>query len=208
MQSCLDLFDLDTVEQWLREAKAIDAILLEDIQSSLPEIYMNNNEMTPNLVERFSEKLQQSGLSPAWDIGKLEAFYGYTVYTYPDNGRLKIQGDKPNMYYGLAKATSYGVTHEHYLTDSYNRVLEGEGVFVGSPQDKGRFPRFYDGDLLVKDKELEIYTNMAHGHLAKKGSSVWILFVQECGFKPDLKCAGDFHITPNCDISRFGKDYL
>jgi hypothetical protein len=81
-------------------------------------------------------------------------------------------------------------------------------VFTGDPEDQGKFNFYYHGAPMAAGKEFEIPTGMTHGHLVRKGSDIWFLFVQECGFKPNLRCAGDFYTVEGYDKNQFGPYYI
>ena len=61
---------------------------------------------------------------------------------------------------------------------------------------------------MVAGAEFEIPIGMTHGHLVKKGHDIWFLFVQECGFKPKLRCAGDFYMIKDYDKNQFGTGFI
>jgi hypothetical protein len=160
-------------------------------------------------VDLFSNTLAKNSISPvAYNLNNFEAYHGYTVYAYTDGGRINKQSGNPDLYYGIAKTNSFGVAHTHKLSDAFNYIVEGEGVFTGDPADKNKFAHYYHGIPLVKDTELEIPIGMTHGHLVKKGVDMWFFFVQECGFKPKLKCVGDFYIKEGYDKEQFGPYYI
>lgn len=181
---------------------------MKDIETSLAKFTANQNCITPELEINFTNKLSYLGISTDYHFPNLEAYYGYTVYAFPDKGEINFKSSNPDLYYGIAKTNSFGIAHTHKLSDAFNYILDGEGVFTGDPRDDGKFNFYYHGKRMVKNSEFEIPKGMTHGHLVKKGSDIWFLFVQECGFKPKLRCAGDFHIINDYRRDQFGPYYI
>jgi hypothetical protein len=198
----LKFFSMEQVNIWFSAISKIDRSTSEIISQNLAKIYENTNKLTPDLIA----KLQN--ISSEYNWNNFEAYHGYTVYAFPDDKKIVQESGNYDIYYGLAKATSYGITHQHFESDAYNLVLEGEGIFIGNENEKDLFKNFYHKKFLLKGSEFEIPKGMTHGHLVKKGKPVWFLFVQVCGFKPGLNCEGDFHITENINIQEYGDDYL
>lgn len=208
MESSLKFFNKELVYAWFEECKKIDSILAEDIQGNLLKFAQNGNCLPADLLVDFQKKLKEADIFTNYNFANLEAFYGYTVYGFPDDGKINTESNNSDLYYGIAKASTFGVAHTHRLSDAFNYILDGEGVFTGNPADKDRFNFYYHGKPMVKDTSFEIPIGMTHGHLVKEGNSIWFLFVQECGFKPKLRCAGDFHIVDDYNKGQFGPYYV
>ena len=205
MENSLKFFNRELIYRWLEECQKIDSLLKEDIGANLEKFSQNENCLPVDLENDFVKKL--SG-STYYNLANLEAFYGYTVYAFPDNGKINQESGNPDLYYGIAKANVFGIAHTHKLSDAFNYILDGEGVFTGDPKDEGMFDFYYHGKPMIKDAVFEIPIGMTHGHLVKEGNDIWFLFVQECGFKPKLKCAGDFHTIDDYDRAQFGPYYI
>ena len=208
MDKSLKFFNKELVSQWFDECKKIDEVLKKDIEGNLDKFAANQNCITQELRTEFEKKLSDAGISYNYFFPNLEAYYGYTVYAFPDKGEINKKSGNPDLYYGIAKTNSFGIAHTHKLSDAFNYILDGEGVFTGDPKDEGKFPFYYHGKPMVKNTEFEIPIGMTHGHLVKIGSDIWFLFVQECGFKPKLRCAGDFHTVDGYDRNQFGPYYI
>ncbi len=208
MESSLKFFNKELIYRWLEECKKIDSVIKESVEKSLDAFAQNENCLTSELEVDFKKLLADSGISTTYNLANLEAFYGYTVYGFPDNGEINKESGKLDLYYGLAKANVFGITHTHKLSDAFNYILGGEGVFTGDPEDEGKFPFYYHGKPMIKDTEFEIPIGMTHGHLVKQGNDIWFLFVQECGFKPKLRCAGDFYTINDYNREQFGPYYI
>jgi hypothetical protein len=208
MKDSLKFFNREQVYKWLDLCKQMDAVLDPLIQKHMPEIAANQNMVTAELANKFAETLSQHSIPLSYNLANFEAYHGYSVYAFTDSGEINTKSDNPDLYYGLAKATVFGVTHTHKLSDAFNYVIEGDGVFTGDPSDEGKFNNYYHGTPLLKDTAFEIPIGMTHGHLVKKDTDMWFLFVQECGFKPNLKCAGDFHVRDGYDTKQFGPYYI
>ncbi len=208
MENSLKFFSKELVYSWFEECKKIDTVLKDSIETNLEKFAENEDSLPEKLRVDFVESLSTSRISTVYNLANLEAFHGYTIYGFPDNGAINNESGNPDLYYGIAKATTFGVTHIHKLSDAFNYIFEGEGVFTGSPEDEGKFNFYYHGKPMVKDTQFEIPSGMTHGHLAKQGKEIWIFFVQECGFKPKLRCAGDFHTVDNYDKNQFGPYYI
>jgi hypothetical protein len=208
MKNSLRHFSKEEAQDWFTTAKRIDEVLAPHVEASIEEINKNQNMLSETMIADFKKLLINAGIDTEYDLKNLEAFYGYTVYAYCDNKKKVNDSNNPDLYYGLAKATKYGKAHTHALSDAFNYVLEGDGVFTGDPEDEGKFDHYYHGTPLVQDMAFEIPIGMTHGHLVKENKSIWFLFVQECGFKPDLRCAGDFHLKDGYDSGQFGPYFI
>ncbi len=208
MEKSLKFFNKELMYRWLEECKKIDDVLKDSIEKNLEKFEQNQNCITRELEIDFTKRLAETGTSSHYCLPNLEAFHGYTVYGFPDGGEINSQSGNPDLYYGIAKTNSFGIAHTHKLSDAFNYILEGEGVFTGDPEDKDKFDFYYHGSPMIKDAEFEIPIGMTHGHLVKKGNDIWFMFVQECGFKPKLRCAGDFHTIEDYDKEQFGPYYI
>jgi hypothetical protein len=208
MNNALKFFDKELVYAWFEECKKIDAVLKENIEKGLDKFAANENCITSELEKEFLAKLTEANVSHSYHFPNMEAYHGYTVYAFPDKGEINAKSGYPDLYYGIAKTNSFGVAHTHKMSDAYNYILEGEGVFTGEPTDEGKFDFFYHRKPMITGAEFEIPIGMTHGHLVKKGSDIWFFFVQECGFKPKLRCAGDFYTVENYNKDQFGPYYI
>lgn len=208
MKDSLKFFTKELVYSWFEHCKKMDAVLKDEIEGNLEKFAKNQNCLPGELEARFVKALKDSSIPLSYNLANLEAYHGYSVYAFPDNGKINKDSGKPDLYYGIAKANVFGVTHTHKLSDAFNYILDGEGVFTGDPEDKGKFPFHYHGRPMVEGAQFEIPIGMTHGHLVKKGNDIWFLFVQECGFKPKLRCAGDFYTVNGYNKGQFGPYYV
>ncbi len=198
MLSSLQCFSLDEIRNWHAVLAKIDAAIRNFVVRNL-DFFKSNGGMVPSeLVEPLRREIANRNMLE-WNPSTLQAFEGYRVYEFPDGGNARNRSGNPDLWYGLAMAESYGQVHIHLESNAYNLVVSGKGIFRGEPGDS-RFANNYHGDLLIEGKELEIPIGMPHGHDVSEGSQLWILFVQECGFRQGLRCAGDFHtIQPDSE---------
>lgn len=208
MESSLKFFSKELVYAWFKQCKKIDDVLRGDIEKNLDFFAKNQNCITSELEKVFIKKLSEADVDYTYHLPNLEAYYGYTVYAFPDNGVISARSEKPDLYYGIAKTNSFGIAHTHKMSEAFNYILAGEGVFAGDQNDEGKFDFYHHGKQMVEGAQFEIPINMTHGHVVKKGSEIWFLFVQECGFKPKLRCAGDFYTVDNYNKDQFGPYYI
>lgn len=207
MERTLKYFVKKEMMDWYEEIRKIDKIISEDIESNYALIAKNKTKLTVELINILNKKIINAGIVTEYDLSNIEVFHGYIYYVYPDNGlKIKITGNE-DINYGIAKSMVQGLPHRHFKSDSFNYILDGEGVFTGDPMEKGMFDHYYHGKSLIKDTEIEIPIGMTHGHLVKKDSVLWFMAIQECSFAPNKGCAGDFHKLPEYDKSIFGQDY-
>ena len=208
MKESLKSFTKEQTYVWFEECKKLDKVLNGSIVKNLDKFTENESCLPEEFKSEFETLLKNSNVNSEYDLSNIEAFHGYTVYGFPDNGKIALESKNADLYYGIAKAEVFGVTHTHELSDAFNYILEGEGVFTGSQKDEGKFNFYYHGQSMVKDSSFEIPKGMTHGHLVKEGKDLWIFFIQECGFKRKLKCVGDFHVIDGYDKAQFGPYYI
>ena len=108
MKKSLQFFNKELVYQWFEECKKIDDILKGAIEANLAKFTANKNCITKELEDQFIKKLADAGVSCDYHFPNLEAYYGYTVYAFPDKGELNKKSGNPDLYYGVAKTNGCG----------------------------------------------------------------------------------------------------
>jgi hypothetical protein len=207
MENDLKYLTRSEIKRWYEQIKRIDAVIEETAEAAMPTVANNHNRLPSKLITACNQLLDEAGVARTYNIADIEVFHGYRHYNKPDGGKMARLTRNPDAYYGILKTTRFGVAHRHFSSDAFNLVLEGEGIFAGDPIDKGVFRRFYHGKRLIPGSELEIPLGMAHGHLVKKGSTMWLFAYQHCGFGVGLSCEGDFHQISGYDTAQFGPEY-
>jgi hypothetical protein len=207
MESDLKYLTRFEIQQWHEQIKRIDSVIDATVEAAMPTVASNHNRLPHQLINTCNALLDEAAVVRTYDIANIEVFHGYRHYNKPDRGQIARLTGNPDAYYGILKTNRFGVAHRHFSSDAFNLVLEGEGIFAGDPNDDGVFEHFYHGTKLVAGRELELPLGMAHGHLVKKGSTMWLFAYQHCGFGVGLSCEGDFHQLPGYDTAQFGPDY-
>lgn len=193
MRSTLQHFSLEDVRDWHDKLTTIDSAIRDFVVDNLCAFDSNHGMIPSELLNQLDAAIGCHE-TLGWVPSTLQAFDGYRVYEFPDQGRIKILAENSDLWYGLAMAEKFGQVHTHHQSDAFNLVLSGHGTFRSDPMDD-RFLKNYHNDVLEAGKELEIPIGMSHGHEVVDGDHLWILFVQECGFRQGLRCAGDFHVN-------------
>jgi hypothetical protein len=208
MSQSLGLLTREKARRWFEEIRRLDFHLAKELEKCAEDCSRNRSRLPDHHVVRLKAHLRSQGLKTSYDLRNIEVFHGYVFYTNPDHGQFIQESHNPHAYYGFAKSTALGYPHQHHKSDAFNFIMEGEGIFLGDPREKNRFPHFYHGLPFYRDMELQIPMGMTHGHLVKTGSTVWFFAIQECGFGPGRACEGDFHPALSYDLKSFGPDYI